>query len=86
VSPLASLDGARVLVTGASSGIGAALAPMLAERRAKVGIAARRTDRLAEVLERCQAFGGGHRSWTVDLSDLDAAAELAADPTARDQP
>jgi len=79
VSPLASLDGARVLVTGASSGIGAALAPMLAEMGAKVGIAARRTDRLAEVFERCQAFGDGHRSWTVDLSDLDAAAILATE-------
>jgi len=79
VSALATLDGARVLVTGASSGIGAALAPMLAERGAMVGIVARRTERLAEVLTACEAFGPGHRLWSVDLSDPDAAAAVAVE-------
>ena len=45
-----SLQGARVLLTGASSGIGAATAPELAARGATVAITARRADRLAEVL------------------------------------
>ena len=49
------LEGSTVLVTGASSGIGAALAPMLAARGATVGIVARRRERLEEVLERCAA-------------------------------
>lgn len=87
MSPLPTLEGARVLVTGASSGIGAALAPMLAERGATVGIVARRPDRLAEVLDACRdrspgAGRGpdpGHRSWTADLSDPAAAAGLALD-------
>ena len=86
VSALESLDGAKVLVTVASSGIGAALAPMLAARGATVGIAARRTERLAEVLAACRrasadAHRGGrdHRSWTVDLSDPGAAGRLATD-------
>jgi short-subunit dehydrogenase len=70
------IDGARFLVTGASSGIGEALAPMLAERGAVVGIAARRADRLEATLERCRAHSPQSRMWVVDLSDLDAAVAL----------
>jgi short-subunit dehydrogenase len=71
------LDGANVLVTGASSGIGAALAPLLAERGATVGIVARRRDRLAEVLERCRQHTPASRLYVADLGDPDAAAALA---------
>ncbi len=44
------IEGSKILVTGASSGIGAALAPMLAAKGATVGIVARRKERLEEVL------------------------------------
>jgi short-subunit dehydrogenase len=71
------LDGSTVLLTGASSGIGATLAPMLAERGATVGLVARRADRLAEVLERCRAHSPGSRMWAADLGDTDAAEALA---------
>lgn len=71
------IDGANVLLTGASSGIGAALAPRLAERGATVGIAARRADRLAEVLERCRAHNPASRLYVCDLADTDAAEALA---------
>jgi len=71
------VDGANVLVTGASSGIGAALAPLLAERGATVGIVARRADRLVEVLERCQQHAPASRLYVADLGDTDAAEALA---------
>src|SRR3954463_13155476 len=74
MSPL-GVDGAKVLVTGASSGIGAALAPMLAERGATVGVVARREDRLREVL--ATGAGDGHRYWSCDLGNVQAAERVA---------
>jgi short-subunit dehydrogenase len=71
------LQGKRVLVTGASSGIGAGLAQAFAGRGATVGICARRRDRLAQVLDRCRASSPDCRMWTVDLTDLAAVQELA---------
>ncbi|MGQ0824207.1 MAG: SDR family NAD(P)-dependent oxidoreductase [Actinomycetota bacterium] len=73
------LDGARVLVTGASSGIGAALAPLLAARGATVGIVARREDRLREVLAQCHEHAPESQMWGVDLSDLPGAEKVARD-------
>jgi short-subunit dehydrogenase len=70
------IDGARVLVTGASSGIGATLAPMLAARGATVGLVARRADRLDEVLARCTEHQPACRRWAYDLSDLDVAERV----------
>ena len=64
--------GKRVLITGASSGIGAAMARGLAERGAVVGICARREDRLREVLADCLEHSPQSRMWVIDLADLDA--------------
>ena len=66
----------NVLVTGASSGIGAALARLLAERGATVGIVARRRDRLSQVLEDCRRSSPGSRMWVADLGDLVAAERV----------
>jgi len=71
------IDGSKIVVTGASSGIGEALAPLLAERGATIGIAARRADRLEATLERCRKYSPDSKMWAVDLSDLDAAVALA---------
>lgn len=71
------IEGSTILVTGASSGIGAALAPMLAANGATVGIVARRKERLEEVLERCREHAPESRMWATDLGDLSAAERVA---------
>ena len=71
------IAGARILVTGASSGIGAALAPILAERGATVGIVARRAERLEEVLVQCREHAPESRMWAADLGDLARAEHVA---------
>jgi uncharacterized protein len=72
------LDG-RVLVTGASSGIGRELARLLAARARSLVLAARRRDRLEELAVELR---GKHPALEVavhacDLGDLDAVEELA---------
>jgi len=69
--------GQRVLITGASSGIGAALAERLAEQGAVVGLCARREERLREVLDRCRKHSPESRMWVCDLTDFDALDAMA---------
>ncbi|MBI2697350.1 SDR family NAD(P)-dependent oxidoreductase [Mycobacterium nebraskense] len=70
--------GDRVLITGASSGLGAALARQLAGRWAVVGLVARRRDRLEEVLADCRRTSPGSAMWVADLADTAALGDLAA--------
>jgi len=72
-----STAGKRVLITGASSGVGAALARELAKDAAVVGLIARRRDRLGEVLRDCQRVSPDSRMWAADLADSAAVGPLA---------
>ncbi len=71
-------EGTRVLLTGASSGIGAAMARELAAHGAIVGMCARRTELLDAVLAECRRDVAACRAWTVDLADLDAIPAFVA--------
>jgi short-subunit dehydrogenase len=61
--------GQVVIVTGASAGIGKALAIQLAAQGAKVAIAARRAERLEQVAVECRALGGEALIVPTDISD-----------------
>jgi short-subunit dehydrogenase len=71
------LSGKRVLVTGASSGIGAAIARELAGAGAVLGLCARRTALLEEVLAECRTSSPASMAWTVDLADIDGVDGFA---------
>lgn len=77
-----SLQGRRVVITGASSGIGEATALALAGAGAAVALGARRKDRLDSLAERIAGDGGTAHAYEVDVSDEAAArsfVEGAAD-------
>lgn len=70
--------GKRILLTGASSGIGEAAAEKFAAKGATVVVVARRQELLDDLVERITAKGGDARAHAVDLSDMDAIDELVA--------
>jgi NAD(P)-dependent dehydrogenase (short-subunit alcohol dehydrogenase family) len=61
-----TLNGMVVVITGASAGIGKALAEVLHARGAKLVLAARRLDRIDSLN---QSLGGGHLTMQCDVSD-----------------
>ncbi|MEN3373870.1 SDR family oxidoreductase [Dechloromonas sp. ZS-1] len=69
-----------VFITGASSGIGEALAVYYAAQGARLGLVGRRADALAALNAR---LGGGHACYVLDVTDAAALAEAAADFMAR---
>jgi NADP-dependent 3-hydroxy acid dehydrogenase YdfG len=71
-----SLAGRVAVVTGASSGIGAATAQRLAADGAKVALLARRAGRLDELVQKITADGGTAIAVEVDITDH-AALEAA---------
>jgi len=68
----------RVVITGASSGIGAATALAFARRGAHLVLAARGAAGLEDIAARCRAEGGEAQVQTVDVTDAGAVAQLAS--------
>ena len=66
----------KVFITGASSGLGAALAAHYATRGAVLGLAARRADKLTEVT---RTLATPASVYVVDVADREALAAAAAD-------
>ncbi|ASP34684.1 SDR family NAD(P)-dependent oxidoreductase [Labrenzia sp. VG12] len=79
-TPSFDLSGKRVLVTGASSGIGLACATALAEAGGDVVLAARREDKLKEAVEAMTA-----RGWTASALQLDVADVLEVEVSVADR-
>ncbi len=77
--PSFELKGQVALVTGASSGIGRHLALLLAAAGAKVALAARRTDRLAEAAREIEADGGNALAIALDVTRSDSVAAAVAE-------
>jgi NAD(P)-dependent dehydrogenase (short-subunit alcohol dehydrogenase family) len=72
-------QGKRILITGASSGIGEALSLAYAKQGAILGLIARRGDLLGELAGRCEEIGGIARSFPLDVTDAAAIQKAAED-------
>lgn len=72
------IQGKVVLITGGSTGIGAEVARQLASRGAKVAIAARRKEKLDEVVADIAASGGVARAYALDVTDKKQMEAVAA--------
>lgn len=76
------LDGKVAVVTGASSGLGAAFATGLAEAGADIAICARRAERLRETAERVRALGRRCLAVTADVAVPEDCARVVEETMA----
>lgn len=72
-----------VLISGASSGLGAELALAYGRQGCTVGLVARRADRLASIREQVEKLGGCALALSADVCDRDAMAAAVGDFAAR---
>lgn len=71
-----NIAGKVIVITGASSGVGAATARHLAERGATVVLGARRTDRLEALSRELNEAGHKAKAVTTDVTDKDEVKRL----------
>jgi NAD(P)-dependent dehydrogenase (short-subunit alcohol dehydrogenase family) len=79
-----TLEGSTALVTGATSGIGRAVAMQLGQLGAEIVVHGRSVERGAEVVQEIQNAGGKARFIAADLGDADDVRRLAAEAGAVD--
>ena len=78
ISDMFSLAGKRVLLTGASSGLGRHFAPTLARAGAHVVLASRSVDKMQTVAEAIDAFGGSSEVVALDVRSRAAIRKCIA--------
>ena len=71
-------DPVVVAITGASAGLGRAIAHAYAKRGAKIGLIARNPEALAAAKQECEALGGQAIYVPTDVSDADAVEHAAS--------
>lgn len=70
------IEGKVVIITGASSGIGAAIARKLAAHGAILGLGARRKERLEQLVKEIKESGGAAAAWGTDVTRRNDVKEL----------
>ncbi|WP_447008132.1 SDR family oxidoreductase [Saccharothrix isguenensis] len=78
--------GTHAIITGGSSGIGLAIARLLASRGASVSLVARDVERLDRAARELEAFGGGVATASVDVTDEEGVNRVFADLVERQGP
>jgi hypothetical protein len=74
-----NIEGKVMLITGGSTGLGAETARFLAERGARVAVAARNKELLDAVVAEIVSTGGEARAYTLDVTDKNQVEAVTAE-------
>ena len=65
----------NIIITGASSGIGAALAIKYAQKKIRLGLIARNSIALERIAQQCRGLGAQVEIGVLDVCDVDRLSE-----------